>query len=68
MPEVQQMLPSPHSDCLRDGLRGEEICEKLKKKKPKKKKMVWLQIAEVHMKGMNSVSPEACIFPYIEEC
>jgi len=22
------------------------------------------QIAEVHMKEMNSVSPEACIFPY----
>ena len=22
--------------------------------------------AEVHMKGMNSLSPEACIFPYIE--
>ena len=22
--------------------------------------------AEVHKKGMNSVSPEACIFPYIE--
>ena len=25
-----------------------------------------LQIAEVHMKGMNSRSPEACIFPYTE--
>ena len=24
------------------------------------------QIAEVHMKGMNSVSPEACTFPYKE--
>ena len=24
------------------------------------------QIAEVHMKRMNSVSPEACLFPYIE--
>ena len=24
------------------------------------------QIAEVHMKGMNLVSPEACIFPYLE--
>ena len=30
------------------------------------KKQDWLQIAEVHMKGMNSVSPEACIFPYIK--
>jgi len=28
---------------------------------------IWPQIAEVHVKGMNSVSPEACIFPYTEE-
>ena len=25
----------------------------------------WSQIAEVHMKGMNSASLEACIFPYL---
>ena len=24
------------------------------------------QIAELHMEGLNPVSPEACIFPYIE--
>ena len=24
------------------------------------------QVAEVHKKGMNSVSPEACILPYTE--
>jgi len=29
-------------------------------------KQEWPQIAEVHMKGMNLVSPEACIFPYLE--
>ena len=28
----------------------------------------WPQVAEMHMKGMISVSPNACIFPYIEEC
>ena len=28
---------------------------------------IWPQVAEVLMKGKNSVSPEACIFPYIEE-
>ena len=27
---------------------------------------IWCQVAEVHVKGMNSVSPEACIFPYRE--
>ena len=27
---------------------------------------IWLQIAEIHMKGMDSVSPEASIFPYTE--
>ena len=26
---------------------------------------IWPQITEMHMKGMNLVSPEACIFPYI---
>ena len=26
----------------------------------------WPQRAEVHLIGMNSVSPEACVFPYIE--
>ena len=30
------------------------------------KKQVWLQIAEIPMKGMNSMSPEACIFPDTE--
>ena len=28
----------------------------------------WPQIAEVHIKGMISMSPECCIFPYIEKC
>ena len=28
---------------------------------------IWPQIAEVHMKGLNSVSPETWIFPYIED-
>ena len=27
----------------------------------------WLQIGDVHIKGMISVSPDSCIFPYIEE-
>ena len=27
----------------------------------------WPQIAEAHMKGMISVSPASCIFPYIEK-
>ena len=26
------------------------------------------KIAEVHIKGMISVSPDFCIFPYIEKC
>ena len=30
------------------------------------RKQDWPQTAEVLMKGMNSVSPEACIFPYTE--
>ena len=28
----------------------------------------WAQVAEVHIKGMISVSPDSCIFPYIEKC
>ena len=27
----------------------------------------WPQIAEMHMKGMISVSPDACILPYTEK-
>ena len=27
----------------------------------------WPQIAEVHIKGMISVSPDSCIFPYTEK-
>ena len=27
----------------------------------------WLQMAEMHMKGMISVSPNSCIFPFIEK-
>ena len=27
----------------------------------------WPQIAEVHIKGMISVSPDSCIFPYLEK-
>ena len=27
----------------------------------------WLQIGDVHIKEMISVSPDSCIFPYIEE-
>ena len=29
---------------------------------------IWLQIVVMHVEGMNSVSPDACIFPYIESC
>ena len=29
-----------------------------------RRKQDWPKIAEVHENGMNSVSPEACIFPY----
>ena len=28
----------------------------------------WPQIAEVSIKGMISVSPDSCIFPYTEKC
>ena len=28
----------------------------------------WPRIAEVHIKGMISTSPDFCIFPYIEKC
>ena len=28
----------------------------------------WPQIAEVYIKGMISVSPDSCIFPYMEKC
>ena len=28
----------------------------------------WPQTAEIHTKGMISVSPESCIFPHIEKC
>ena len=28
----------------------------------------WPRIAELHMKGIGSVSPDSCIFPYTEEC
>ena len=28
----------------------------------------WPQIAEIHTKGMISVSPDSCIFPHIEKC
>ena len=27
----------------------------------------WPQIAETHIKGMISVSPDSCIFPYVEK-
>ena len=27
----------------------------------------WPQIAETHIKGIISVSPDSCIFPYIEK-
>ena len=51
--EIQQMLPTPMiAEALGECKKqGEQDCP---------------QIAEVHMKGMNSVSPEACIFPYTE--
>ena len=44
------------------------IAEKLGecKKQQCARKQGWPQIAEVHMKGMNSVSPKAYIFPYLE--
>ena len=28
----------------------------------------WPQITEVHIKGVISVSPDSCIFPYKEKC
>ena len=40
---------------------------KLLKKKKKKKTGNWPQIAEMHMKEVISVSPDSCIFPYIEK-
>ena len=46
-----------HSDCW--GVGGMQEARWTRKQD-------WPQTAEVHVKGMNSVSPEACIFPYIE--
>ena len=37
------------------------------KKKKKNRIGFWPQIAEMHMKGMMSILPDSCIFPYIEE-
>ena len=31
-----------------------------------KENRIWLWVDEMHMEGMNSVRPEACLFPYIE--
>ena len=56
---------SPHCNPL-DSATPELIAEELGECK-QQVKQDWPQIAEVHMKEMNSVSPEACIFPY-KEC
>ena len=48
---------TPHGDCWRAG----EI-----QKAWWTRKQAWPQIAEVYVRGMNSVRPEACIFPNIE--
>ena len=34
---------------------------------PEETPRYWPQIAEVHIKGMISVSPDSCIFPYIKK-
>ena len=36
------------------------------KKQGEQGNRIWPQVAEVHIKEMNSGSPEACIFPYTE--
>ena len=33
-----------------------------------RKKRYWPQMADIHIKGMISVSSDSCIFSYIEEC
>ena len=52
---IQWMLPLPPPTVIAEelGNAGSKV----------KKEIDWPQIAEVHMKGMNSVIPETCIFP-----
>ena len=53
---IHRMLPPPTviaeelGECKKQGEQGNRIAQK----------------AAVHMKGANSASPEACIFPYRE--
>ena len=53
---IQRILPSP-------TVTAEELGDARSKVKRKRE---WAQTAEVHTKGMNSVSQEVCIFPHRE--
>ena len=54
---IHQMLPHP-------TVNAEDLGER--KKQSEQGNRIGPQKAEVHMKGMNSVSSEAFIFPYTE--
>ena len=55
--------PTPHGDCGgAGGMQEAAICHSLRWTR----KQDWPQIDGMHMKELNSVSPEACIFAYIE--
>ena len=45
-------------------------CRFFTNESPRKSKNTgeWLYLAEVHLKGMISVGPDSCNFPYIEKC
>ena len=52
----------PHM-VLAEELGGERGMREIKKKKNR----ILAPVAEMHMKGMMSIFPDSCIFPYIEE-
>ena len=55
MPGIQQGAATPYSEQgTKDVNKQITAC--------------WPQAAEIQMKGMISVSPDTCIFPYIEKC
>ena len=58
--DVTLALPLMVSWALREGIqeREEYIC---------KNAGCWSEITEMYMKGMTSIIPDFCIFPYIEE-
>ena len=62
---IQWMLlaATRHGDCWGAGeMQEAAICHSLRWTR----KQDWPQISEIHIRGMNSVSPEAYIFPHKE--